>query len=98
MLRPSDITVRIAKRRADMPRKYRKLYDKVMAGKTSPRDAIKMQCLECYGWVQTETKKCDNYACSLFYHRPYQKLPKSPTEPLQRPSIHKPAGKREEAG
>ena len=78
---------RIAKRRADMPKQYRKLYDRVIAGKTSPRDAIKMQCLECYGWVRSETAKCDNYACPLYCYRPYQKAVKSPTEPLEQANV-----------
>ncbi len=79
---------RIVQRRADMPRQYRKLYDRVMVGKASPRQAIKMQCLECWGWVRTETAKCDNYACPLFRYRPYQKSVKSPTKPLQQPNIN----------
>ena len=70
MTRPKE---RIAKRRADMPSKFRKLYDRAMSGKASPREAIKMQCLECWAWVQTETAQCDNCACPLFRYRPYQK-------------------------
>ena len=79
---------KISQRRTDMPKRYRKLYDKVTSGKASPRDAIRMQCLECYGWVQTETKKCDNYACPLYGYRPYQKPAKSLREPLQQPNIN----------
>ena len=89
---------RIAERRADMPKKYRKLYDKVMAGKASPRDAIRMQCLECFAWVQTETKKCDNCACPLYRYRPYQTLPKSLTEPLGASNMDEPAGTKGVAG
>jgi hypothetical protein len=66
-------TERIARRRADTPKRYRKLYDRCMAAKASPRDAIRMQCLECWAWVQTETAQCDNCACPLFRYRPYQK-------------------------
>lgn len=77
---------RIAERRSDMPRQYRKLYDRCMAGKASPRDAIKMHCLECWGWVKGETEKCDNYACPLYRYRPYQSPVKSSTEPLGAPS------------
>jgi hypothetical protein len=73
---------RIAKRRADMPKQYRKLYDRVVVGKASPRNAIKMQCLECWAYVRLETQTCDNYACPLYAYRPYQNPAKSPTEPL----------------
>jgi len=65
-----------------IPSKYRKLYDRVMAGKASPREAIKLHCLECFGYSQVDTKKCDNYLCKLYRFRPYQKVVKSPTEPV----------------
>ena len=78
----------IAQRRADMPKQYRKLYDRVVAGKASPRDAIKMQCLECFGWVKIEMVRCDSCACPLFGHRPYQKLVKSPRERLEQTNEH----------
>ncbi len=70
---------RVAQRRADMPSRYRKLYDRVMKGEATPRDAIKMHCLECWGWAQIETSRCDNYPCSLYPYRPYQS-PQSPPE------------------
>lgn len=66
---------RIAQRRADMPELYRKQYDRCMTGKASPRDAIKMQCLECWGYVRAETAACDNTACPLYLYRPYQNTP-----------------------
>ena len=71
---------RVAKQRNEVPSKFRKLYDRVMSGKASPRQAIKMQCLECFGYVQTETGRCDNYACPLYAYRPYRKAVKSPSE------------------
>ncbi len=78
---------RITKRRADMPSKYRKLYDRVVAGKASPREAIRMQCLECWAWVRTETQACDNYACPLYAYRPYQNTVKSPRGALEQAEI-----------
>ena len=77
---------RIARRQADTPKKYRKLYDCCMKGKASPRNAIRMQCLECWAWVQTETAKCDNVCCPLYRYRPYQKPAKSLTEGVQGPN------------
>ena len=77
---------RIAKRRADTPKKYRKLYGRCMSGEASPRNAIRMQCLECWGWVQTETARCDNVCCPLFWYRPYQKSAKSPTGRVREPN------------
>lgn len=66
---------RVAKHRADMPELYRKMFDRCTSGKASPREAIKMQCLECWGYVRAETTACDNCACPLFAYRPYQTAP-----------------------
>ena len=78
---------RIAKRRADMPSKYRKLYDRCMSGEASPREAIRMQCLECWAWVLVETAQCDNCACPLYQYRSNRYVPvKSPTERVQPPN------------
>lgn len=74
---------RIAKQRKEMPSKHRKLYDKVMGGKASPRKAINMMCLECWGYVKTETATCDNFACPLFAYRPYQEAVKLPRERVE---------------
>ena len=63
---------RIKEHRTDVPRKYRKLYDKVMRGEASPREAIRLQCLECWAYIKTETELCDNYACPLYAYRPYK--------------------------
>lgn len=78
---------RIAKQRSEMPSKHRKLYDKVMSGKASPRKAINMMCLECWGYVKTETATCDNFACPLYAYRPYRKAVKSPRERVESPNI-----------
>jgi len=74
---------RIENQRALIPSKYRKLYDRVFTGKASPRQAIKLHCLECFGYVQTETRRCDNHLCNLYRYRPYQKSVKSLTEAVQ---------------
>ena len=71
---------RIARRRADTPRRYQQLYDRCTSGTASPREAIKMQCLECWCWVQHETQTCDNYACPLWQYRPYQVSPGRPLD------------------
>ncbi len=69
--------------RAAIPSKYRKLCDRVLAGTASPREAIKLQCLACFGYYQSEMVQCDSYLCSLYRYRPYQKSVKSPTESVQ---------------
>lgn len=65
-------TDRIAEHRAQVPVLYRLLYGRCMAGKASPRDAIKMQCLECMGYVRAEVENCDTCTCPLYRYRPYR--------------------------
>lgn len=69
----SKINFVIAKKRGEMPRKYQKLYDRVIAGQSSPREAIKLHCLECNGWVRGEAEQCMEWACPLYQFRPYRK-------------------------
>lgn len=68
---------RIARKRSFVPEKYRKLYDRCIAGKASPREAIRLQCLECWGYVRTEAQTCDNVNCPLFQYNPLKKPAKS---------------------
>lgn len=69
--------------RAAIPSKYRKLCDRVLAGTASPREAIKFQCLACFGYCQSEMVQCNSYLCPLYRYRPYQKSVKSSTESVQ---------------
>ncbi len=61
---------RIAKRRADMPKAYRKNYDRAMSGQ-SRRAAMHAFCLECCQWERVEVRICTSYACPLYPYRPY---------------------------
>jgi hypothetical protein len=63
---------RITRKRYFVPELYRALFNRCIGGKASPREAIKMQCLECWGYVRNETATCDNAACPLWRYRPYQ--------------------------
>ena len=72
--------------RAAIPSKYRKLCDRVLAGTASPREAIKLQCLACFGYCQSEMVQCNSYLCSLYRYRPYQKSVKSSTGAVQQPN------------
>jgi hypothetical protein len=65
---------KIEKRREDMPRKFRKLYDRATAG-NSLRAAINAQCLECIHWQVDEIRRCTCLACPLYAVRPYQNKP-----------------------
>ena len=61
----------IAQRRAQMPVKYRRIYDRAVEGK-SLRSCINAQCLECVGWVSREVSLCTDLACPLYAVRPYR--------------------------
>lgn len=61
----------VAERRADMPPKYRKIYDKAVSGK-SLRAAINAQCLDCTGDEYKEVRNCTCLECPLWAVRPYQ--------------------------
>ena len=62
---------RIAKRRSDMPKIYRGIYDKAMFG-NSLRAAINAQCLDCVMDQREEVRLCPSYPCPLWPYRPYQ--------------------------
>ena len=74
----------IAKRRADVPSKYRRTYDKAVRGK-SLRAVVNAQCLECVCWQRSEVQACTCLACPLWGVRPYQEISRSVlNEPLAR--------------
>jgi len=68
--RPKTPEEKIAKRRADMPKRYRNIYDKAMSGK-SRAAAMHAFCLECMGWQRIEVELCTSPACPLYAYRPY---------------------------
>jgi hypothetical protein len=61
---------RIIQRRVDMPRSYRRTYDRALSG-NSLRAAVKAQCLECMGWQREEVRVCTAYPCPLWPYRDY---------------------------
>lgn len=62
----------VAERRADMPPKYRAIYDRAVSGQ-SLRAAINSFCLECIGWEYKEIRNCTCLECPLHAVRPYQR-------------------------
>ena len=70
---------RIAERRSQIPRKYRRLYDRAVSGK-SLRAAINAQCLECCEWVSREVTLCTDLGCPLYRVRGYQGSSQSASE------------------
>lgn len=61
----------IAERRASMPKKYRRQYDKAVEGR-SLRACINAQCLECVYWQSREVTLCTDLSCPLYAVRPYR--------------------------
>jgi len=62
--------MQIEQRREKIPRKYRRLYDRAVSGK-SLRASINTQCLECCDWISSEVYLCSDLGCPLFAVRPY---------------------------
>jgi len=67
-----DRLQQIEERRMAMPRKYRRLYDRAVKGK-SLRACINAQCLECVYWQSKEVTLCTDLGCPLYAVRPYQR-------------------------
>lgn len=55
-----------------VPKKYQALYSRTQAKKAGPLQAIRMQCLECIGYVKDEIPLCTDTGCPLYQYRPYQ--------------------------
>ncbi len=67
----SERKARIAERRSQIPHKYRRTYDRAVAGK-SLRSCVNAQCLECVCWQRKEVTLCTDVACPLYAVRPYR--------------------------
>ena len=63
---------KIARRMAEIPKKYRKIYKKAVET-NSKTEAIKALCLECVCWQKNEIINCSCLACPLYGLRPYLK-------------------------
>ncbi len=61
---------KVAKRRADMPKTYRGIYDRCTIGK-SRKAAMQSFCLECMGWQRKEVALCTSLECPLYGFRVY---------------------------
>ena len=52
----------------DVPKKYRRLYQKAMSGK-SRRAALRCHCLMCVSWRASEVTLCTAPTCPLYPYR-----------------------------
>ena len=52
----------------DIPKKYVKMYARAMRGK-SRKAAMRMQCVECMGYVESEVELCTDPGCPLYPYR-----------------------------
>lgn len=66
------IALKRAGRLATMPTASRKLFERVYAGKASPRACVKAFCQECVGFERAAITGCTAYACPLWNLRPYR--------------------------
>ncbi len=71
----------------EIPKLYQKLYERAASGKASPRQAIRMQCLEGCGYERNEVTCCTDTGCPLYRYRPFQGRAKRPSESCQTPNL-----------
>jgi hypothetical protein len=68
--------LQIEKRRVQIPKAYRGIYDRAVKGR-SLRSAVNAQCLECCCWQRREIALCSDAGCPLHRVRPYQDNPQT---------------------
>ncbi|MFA5291419.1 MAG: hypothetical protein WC496_00120 [Phycisphaerae bacterium] len=61
---------KISKRIAQIPKPYRKDYEKAAINGSKPA-AIKAFCLECCAWQENEIINCTAVTCPLYAVRPF---------------------------
>jgi hypothetical protein len=59
--------------RREVPKKYRGLYERAMAGK-SRKAAMHAFCLECCYWQVKEVQQCSDDHCPLYPYRPRARI------------------------
>ena len=70
---PLNRNEQIMRRRDEIPKMYRGIYDRAMRGKS--RDAaIHAFCLECCGWQIKEVFACANIICPLYPFKPSSRI------------------------
>jgi len=83
----------ISERLAQIPRAYRGIYKRAVAGK-SRKAAMHAFCNECCGWQIKEVFLCTDLACSLYPYRPKSRVPQEvhqsiPNEPESKESCQR---------
>ena len=73
--------------RAGIPKLYQVGYERALSGRASPRAAIKMFCIECFGYERNEVTCCTDTGCPLYRYRPFQKRLTQPPESCQTPNL-----------
>jgi len=63
---------RIAKVITEAPESVKKTLAEAFSGSTSPRKAIKAQCLTCAGFDRDAIRNCTGFSCPLWMYRPFQ--------------------------
>ena len=69
--------------RIAIPRKYRKIYDRAMSGR-SRTAAIQINCLRCVCWERKEVRNCNDVSCPFFSYRPYRIPPSAKKRQMAR--------------
>lgn len=54
---------------AEVPVKYRRLYDRCLGGSGGYPDEVRAMCLQCVGWVRKDAVECQDRTCPLWRRR-----------------------------
>lgn len=73
--------------RIGIPKLYQGGYERAVCGKASPRQAIKLQCLECVGYERDEITRCTDTGCALYHYRPFQGRLRHAPQSCQTPNL-----------
>ena len=80
-----DREQKISERQAQIPKLYRALYDRAVAGK-SRKAAMHSFCIECCGYQIKEVYLCSDLGCSLYPYRPYSRVAQVAPQSVPEPS------------
>lgn len=65
-----DAQKSLAYLRKNTPARFHNIVDQIAKG--SRAAAVKLNCIECSGWMTAEVRKCEITACPMYLFRPYQ--------------------------
>ena len=67
---PPETRRQVQGRLDDVPPTFRVAYLRAIGGKSSLKQAARMNCYHCMGWDRQEVPLCTSPTCPMYMHRP----------------------------